>query len=414
MDIRINGDMIENVANNLHPKPSEEVHDYDGKIALPGFIDAHTHLTQTFARGLFDDLPLTQWLEKIWTFRLDDEASYYSTLLGCLEAIRTGTTTVSEMLVDRDDDYSPVVQAIFDSGLRANLGLAIGDYKEGENTPVATIDECLEKTAALFNRLNSAGSGRIKVVVAPVGLPACTAELMRKSAELTKKLDTGMHMHACEGLLQTKETYKRYGCGEIEALHKFGLLGKKTELVHVIWLCDLEIDLLARTDTSVVHCPNSNMKLTDGISPVAKMIDQGVNIAIGCDGAASNGNYDMLREVRAASMLQKVSSMRAEVFPVIYCYQAITRNGARAVNREDEIGAISAGLKADITIINYPSLHLIDEDRLLSNLINSATGYDVSDVLINGEHLLKNGNFTKFDQQEILAKCKIIMKKIKI
>ena len=414
MDIRIDDGMIKEVTGNLHPKTSEHVHDFNGKIAVPGFIDAHTHLTQTFARGLLDDLPLTQWLEKIWTYRLDDEAAYYSTLLGCLEAIRTGTTTVSEMLVDRDDDYTSIVQAIFDSELRANVGLAIGDYKEGKNTPIATIDECLEKTRVLFERWDSTGSGRMKVVVAPVGLPACTAKLMKESSELAKELNTGIHTHACEGLLQTKEIYKRYGCGEIEALYRFGVLGKKTELVHVIWLSNLEIDLLARTDTSVVHCPNSNMKLTDGISPVVKMIDRGVNVAIGCDGAASNGNYDMLREVRSASMLQKVSSMRADTFPTVYAYQTITKNGAKAIGREDEIGAIKAGLKADITVIDYPALHLINDERLLSNLINSGTGYDVSDVFINGEHLLANKNFTKFNLQEVITKCEKIMKRVKI
>ncbi|MCL5985887.1 MAG: amidohydrolase [Actinobacteria bacterium] len=413
-DIRIDDGLIKEVTDNLQPKPSEQVHDYNGRIALPGFIDAHTHLTQTFARGLLDDLPLTLWLEKIWTYHLDDEASYYSTLLGCLEAIRTGTTTVSEMLTEKNDNYDLVVQAILDSGLRANLGLAIGDHKEGENTPVATTDECLEKTKLLFDRWNSAGSGRLKVVVAPVGLPACTAELMRQSCKLAKNLGTGIHAHACEGLLQTKEIYRRYGCGEIEALHKFGLLGNKTELVHVIWLCDLEIDLLASSDTSVVHCPNSNMKLTDGISPVTRMIDRGINVAIGCDGAASNGNYDMLREVRSASMLQKVGSMRADAFPTIYAYHAITKNGAKAIGMKDEIGAIRAGLRADITIIDYPALHLIDGERLLSNLINSGTGYDVSDVFIDGEQLLANKNFTKFDSHEVIAKCEKIMKRVKI
>jgi len=143
------------------------------------------------------------------------------------------------------------------------------------------------------------------------------------------------------------------------------------------------------------------------------MIDRGINVAIGCDGAASNGNYDMLREVRSASMLQKVSSMRADTFPTVYAYKAITGNGAKATGREDEIGAIKTGLKADITVIDYPALHLINDERLLSNIINSGTGYDISDVFINGEQLLANKNFTKFDPHEVILKCEKIMKKQK-
>jgi 5-methylthioadenosine/S-adenosylhomocysteine deaminase len=378
-----------------------KVFNVGGNLVIPGLLDCHTHLSQSFGRGIYDNLHLTQWLNKmIYHFNLTDNEVYLATQLGCIEAIKSGTTTVAEMTTA--EPYDKIcIQAIADSGLRADVCSALGDFQEGENPPPeSNADQVLEEMRNTYNKWQGACDGRITVRVSPVGLPACTEELMRGSRDLANELGVGIHTHCSEGETETANAYER-----------FGVLGSDCQLVHCIWLTERDKQLIADYDCSVVTCPSTNTKITDGMPPMPGLFKLGVNIAIGCDGEASSGTYDMFQEARMVSLLGKVSSMDAVMFTAEQTFEMMTKNGLQSIGFDTRVGELKPGYKADITVIEYPSPHLIDERRLMSNLIYSATGGDVLSVFVEGEPLMWKRELTKIDEKVVVAKTLDAMRK---
>ncbi len=412
--ILIKGNKIIKIDQNFSDKSKHKVLDISGGIVIPGLIDCHTHLYQTFGRGLMDDLHITKWLELMWQFpnTFSEEALYYSTLLGAIEAIKSGTSAVGELLGERMEE--PIMQGLTDSGIRAVVGKMENDYPEGENTPVKSTQDCLNNSKQFFNRWHGKYNGRLKVKFSFAGLPACTDNLIINLIKLAKEYGVGIHAHAAEGQEPTNQVRKRFNKGEISVLYDLGALGPSTQLAHVIWIDDEELKLLAQTGTSVIHCPYTNCKITDGLSPMYKMQKARVNITIGCDGGASSSNYDVLLEARLGSMLQKVSSMDEKIFNASSVYDMLTVNGARALNLEDEIGRIKEGHKADIIVLEYPTSKLFSEDVFINNFIYSCSGNEVvRDVIIDGKLIVKNHKLICIDEDTILNKAREIFLKEK-
>ena len=392
--------------------PGMEVHDLGGNLLVPGFVDCHTHLAQSFGRGIYDNLHLTQWLETMnRRYWLGDDQVRLATELACIEAIRSGTTTVCEMTT-MDSGGEATIQALADSGLRADVCMMGVDFQEGTNPPPEmAASQVLDRTRNLHKRWHGAQGGRITVRVAPVGLPACTEDLIRGSRALANDLGVGIHTHNSEGDVETANAFERFHCSEMEALDRFGLLGPDCQLVHSIWLSDRDMDLIAERGCSVVTCPSTNTKITDGMPPMPALHRRGVNIAIGCDGEASSGTYDILQEARLVSLLGKVHSGEAGIFPAETVFRMMTVNGARTIDPRLNIGEIKEGFKADFTVIQYPAAHLIDERRLLSNLVFSATAGDVLSVIVDGKPLMWNRQLTTIDEERVIALAAEAMRK---
>ncbi|MEA3454463.1 MAG: amidohydrolase [Candidatus Caldatribacteriota bacterium] len=412
--ILIEENKIVKIGHNFSDENKHKILDISGRIILPGLIDCHTHLYQTFGRGLMDDLHITKWLEIIWQFPhlFSEEALYYSTLLGAMEAIKSGTTAVGELLGESAE--KPIIQGLMDSGIRAVVGKMENDYPEGENTPVKSTQDCLNDSKQFFNRWHGKYNSRLKVKLSFAGLPACTDTLIKNLVKLSKEYGIGIHAHAAESQQPTNQVRKRFNKGEISALYELGALGPFTQLAHVIWVDDEEIKLLAQTGTSVIHCPYTNCKVTDGISPMYKMQKAGVNITFGCDGGASSSNYDVLSEARLGSMLQKVFSMDEKTFNPLSVYDMLTVNGARALNLEKEIGRIKEGYKADMIVLEYPTSKMLSEDVFINNFIYSCSGNKiVRDVIIDGKFIVKNHKFIYIDEDTILNKARKIFLKEK-
>jgi 5-methylthioadenosine/S-adenosylhomocysteine deaminase len=389
--ILIEGNKIIKISRNFSDENKHKILDISGRIIIPGLIDCHTHLYQTFGRGLMDDLHITKWLEIIWQFPniFSEKALYYSTLLGAMEAIKSGTTAVGELLGESAEE--PIIQGLMDSGIRAVAGKMENDYPEGKNTPVKSTQDCLNDSK-----------------------PACTDILIKKLIKLAKKSGVGIHAHAAEGQEPTNQVQKRFNRGEISTLNDLGALGPSTQLAHVIWVDDEEIKLLAQTETSVIHCPYTNCKVTDGISPMYKMQKAGVNIAFGCDGGASSSNYDILSEARLGSMLQKVFSMDEKIFNAPSVYDMLTVNGARALNLKDDISRIKEGYKADMIVLEYPTSKILSEDVFINNFIYSCSGNEVvRDVIIDGQLIVNNYKFVYIDEDNILNNARKIFLKEK-
>lgn len=235
--------------------------------------------------------------------------------------------------------------------------------------------------------------------------------MIRGSRDLANELGVGIHIHNCEGETETANAYERFNMSEVEAYEKFGLLGPDCQLVHNIWLTDRDKDIIAEYDCSCVTCPSTNTKITDGMPPMPDLFRRGVNIAIGCDGESSSGTYDMLQEARLVSLLGKVSTMDAAVFTAEETFEMMTKNGLKSIGFDTKVGEIKPGYRADLTIIKYPAPHLIDETRLMSNLIYCATGSDVISVMVDGKPLYWNGEMTQIDEEATLAKILEAMRK---
>lgn len=415
VNILVDDDTIKTISEKpIEVDPKTVVYNLNGKLIIPGILDCHTHFAQSFGRGIYDNLHLTQWLVTLSNyFNLTDEEAYYAAQLSSMEAIRSGTTTVSEMTTAGPYGEA-VIQAIADSGLRADVCMALGDFQEGDNPPPSlTTDETLDVMRNLYKQWHGKLDGRITVRVSPVGLPACTEELICGSRALADELGVGIHTHCCEGDIETENAYERFGMSEVEALAEFGLLGPDCQLVHCIWLTEHDKDLIAEYDAKVVTCPSTNTKITDGMPPMPSLFQRNVNIAIGCDGEASSGTYDMLQEARLVSLLGKLHSNDASMFPAEEIYRMMTINGVSSIGFNTKVGEIKPGYKADLTVIDYPSAHLIDEERLLSNLVFSATGGDVSGTIVDGEVLLWDRKFQKIDEEGTIANILEAMRKAK-
>jgi 5-methylthioadenosine/S-adenosylhomocysteine deaminase len=413
MHILINEGVINLVSEKEIPyEPDMAVYDIAGNLIVPGFMDCHTHLSQSFGRGIYDNLHLTQWLlTMIYNFDMTEEEAYFAQQLGCIEAIKSGTTTVAEMTT-AGPYHEACIQAIADSGLRGDVCMALGDFQEGDGPPpVKNASQLLDEMREVYKHWHGTYDGRMTVRVSPVGLPSCTEELIRGSRDLANELGVGIHIHNCEGETETANAYERFNMSEVEAYEKFGLLGADCQLVHNIWLTEHDKELIAEYDCSVVTCPSTNTKITDGMPPMPDLHKLGVNIAIGCDGESSSGSYDMLQEARLVALLGKVSTMDAAMFTAEETFEMMTKNGLRAIGFDAKVGEIKPGYRADLTIIKYPAAHLIDERRLMSNLIYSATGGDVISVLVDGKPLYWNGVMTQIDEEEAMAKILEAMRK---
>jgi len=405
--------VIEQVSRNeIKSDPGDQVFDLQGRLLVPGFVDSHTHLAQSFGRGIYDNLHLTEWLEKrSWDRPLNEKEVYAAGLLGAIEALQTGTTTVAEMTTV--GDLSEVlIQAIADSGLRAVVCTPMVDYQEGSKRPPhRNANQALAEAERIFKNWHGTMDGRITMRISPVGLPACTEELMRGSRALADQLGVGLHTHCSEGETETANALERFGQTEVEVIARCGVVGPDTQLVHCIWLTEGDRKLIAETGSHVVTCPSTNTKITDGMPPMPPLYKLGVNIAIGCDGAASSGTYDMLQEARMVSLLGKISSNEADMFPAEEVFQMMTENGARAIGLQGVVGLIEPGYRADLTVIDYPQAHLIDEKRLMSNLVFNATGKDVDSVFVDGKPLIWRGEFTHLDVEAITAHALELMRK---
>ncbi|MBO7677951.1 MAG: amidohydrolase family protein, partial [Erysipelotrichaceae bacterium] len=284
--------------------------DAHNMLALPGFVDCHSHVYQTFIKGPLDDLVITEWLVRLFTFEqdMDDEDYYYATLLSCLSALRFGTTTINEM--GGHEHMDATLQAFEDAGIRVTYGISTTDIPENEVTPILSIDEALKLSQEVYDKAHGRNNGLMRASVAPAGLPAVSKDMAINLKKFANDKGLIYHTHLGEGKMETENIAKAYGTnGEGEALASLGILDKHTLLAHSIWLSDHEIDLIKESGAVPVHCPNTNMKISDGIPKIAQMLKKGIPVAIGCDGEASSATKDMIREAKAGSYLQKAVTL---------------------------------------------------------------------------------------------------------
>lgn len=414
-DIYINEGRFEKIAEKITNSdyPGATIINANNMLALPGFVDCHSHVCQTFIKGPLDDIVITDWLVKLFTLEdyMTDEDCYYATLLSCLSAMRFGTTTINEM--GGWEHLDSVLQAFEDAGIRVTFGISTTDLAENEATPIIPVEEALRRSEVIYNKVHGRNHGLMRASVAPAGLPAVSKDMAQALKKFANERGLIYHTHLGEGKMETENVARDYGLnGEAEALKEIGVLDEHTLLAHSIWLSDHELDLIKEAGSYPVHCPNTNMKISDGIPKIAQMLKRGIPVAMGCDGEASSATKDMIREGRAGSYLQKAVTLDPTVMDAGTTFKMMTVNGARALGYED-LGEIKEGNLADLVLVNMEDdLSLTDRDHRIGNLLYAGTGHAVDTVFIQGELKLRNKKLMHFDEAKIIAKCNDLIHKL--
>ena len=378
----IKDDLIAEIADEIDESNIDKVIDAEGKILLPGLVNTHTHLSMTLFRGLADDLSLDSWLnDHIWPMEanLNGDYCYIGALLGAVELIKSGTTTFSDMYFYMED----VARAVEDAGIRAVLSYGMIDFGIEEKREAE-----IKENMALFNACNGMADGRIKVFFGPHSPYTASEELLVKVRELADENGIGIHIHVSETQKEINDSLDERGLRPFEYLEKIGFLGPDVVAAHCVWLSDNEIEIIKKHGVKVSHNPCSNMKLASGIAPVSKLIENGICVSIGTDGASSNNNLDLIEELKTASLLQKVSTLDPKVLDSEESIRMATIKGAEALGLDDEIGTIEVGKKADIILIDTAAANMTpDSSSLSSNVVYSANGSNVDTTICNGKIL---------------------------
>lgn len=405
-EILVEGERISKIAEKIEAPENCEIIDARGMLAMPSFADCHTHMAQSVLKGPMDDYPITTWLVRLFGIEgiMSDEEYYYSTLLGCLTALRCGTTVVNEM-GGWERGFEACVQAFRDSKIRATIGVSTTDVPENDATPIMSIDEALRQSERVYQAVHGL-DGRMKASVAPAGLPAVSGRMAQELKKFADERGLIFHTHLGEGRMETNNVAKAYGLGgEAEALEQLGVLDEHTLLAHSIWLSDKELDIIARSGANPVHCPCTNLKIADGIPKIAAMLKRGINVTIGCDGEASSSNRDMIREARHAAYLQKGWTLDPTVLDAGTVYRMMTRNGARALGYDD-LGELKEGNLADFILVDMDhDLGLLNPDYRLNNFLYAGSGKNVDTVFLGGEMLVRHGAYTFLDEEELIARA---------
>ena len=352
---------------------------------IPGFVNAHTHAAMTLMRGIADDRALMRWLqEHIWPAEAKHISPQFvtdGTLLACAEMLRGGTTCFNDMY------YFPeaALQAALAANMRACLGAIVIDFPSAY---AADPDDYLRKGLALRDRY--ADRPLLSFCLAPHAPYTVSDQSFAKVAKLAAELDLPVHIHVHETADEVSRSELEHGARPLERLQRLGLLGPGFIAVHAVHVSDAEIALLARHGCSVVHCPSSNLKLASGFAPVAALIGEGVNLALGTDGAASNNRLDMFQEMRTAALLAKAVARDAEAMPAQVALRAATLGGAAALGLESSIGSIVVGKQADFAAIDLSGPELKPCYDVTSHLVYAAGREQVSHVWVAGRLVMRD------------------------
>ena len=364
------------------------------KMVMPGLIDCHVHVAQALLRGVEDERALVPWIEERMRplqAAYDPEMAQLSTLLACLEMIKTGTTCFAESMIYTHYGFDKIVETVGKVGLRASLA----------KTVLCTTDSLKEATDVL-RKWHGKLDGMLQVWLGPSRPPVCSPEFYREVAAVAREHGSGVHMHLAECRQDVDSLKQKYGKTAVDFARWVGLTGPDILLVHCVWLSEKDIHILSRTKTNVCHCPSSNMKLASGFARVPEMLDDGVNVAIGCDGAPCNDSYDMIREMRQAALIHKVRLLDPAVLNAEKVIEMATVNGAKALGWSNEIGSLEAGKKADVILIDLNKPHLIPYRNLPSNLVYAGMGSDVDTVMVDGKIIMENREVKTVNEQEVL------------
>jgi 5-methylthioadenosine/S-adenosylhomocysteine deaminase len=406
-DLAIKDGIIIDIGEDLSFKAKKKI-EAKGNIVLPGLINAHTHIPMSLFRGIADDLPLETWWQK-FIFPLEKkfgsvEFTRIGTQLSALEMIRSGTTTFCDMYFF-EDEIAKVCKKI---GIRCFLGEGILDFP----TPSC---QTKEETFFVIEDLNKkwGKDPLIDLLVAPHAPYTCGEKTLLASKDLAEKLGLKLHIHISETIGEVDQIRSKYNKTPVEYLDSIGFLDENVQAVHCVHLTENDIEILYKKKVKVIHCPESNMKLASGFSPVPEMQKKGIMLGLGTDGAASNNNLDMFDEMDFAAKIHKGRTGDTTVMDAFSIFKMATIDNADILGMKDKLGSLEIGKFADIIILNADRPHLIPLYNPCSHIVYSAGGQDVETVIIHGKLIMENRKILTIDEEKVLQEAREYSEKIK-
>lgn len=382
---------------------ADEVIDGKGMLATAGMVNTHGHVSMTLLRSYADDMALMDWLEnKIWPIeaKMNAKDIYWGAMLGIAEMLKSGTTCFADMYCFMDD----VARAVAETGIRANLSRGLIGLAPDK-------DDKLAENTQLVKDWQGYDNGRIRITYGPHAPYTCPVEYLQKVIEAAQANNAEIQMHLCETKGEVENCIKEHGVTPIKLMDQLGMFEQGTIAAHCVYLTEDDMDIMAAKNVRVAHNPQSNLKLASGIAPVASMLEKGICVGLGTDGASSNNNLDMLEECRAAAMLHKTTTLNPLAVPAAQAWDMATVNGAKVLGF-DELGKLSVGQQADIVLWNMHKPYWYPRHNKLSLLVYAANSSDADTVIVNGKVVLQNGSMTLFDEEKIYAEANLRAQKL--
>ncbi len=389
---------------------SETIIDASLMAVMPGMINAHTHLFQTFIRGLADDKPLLAWLKAaIWPVAkaLTEEDAYLSAMVGMVENIRSGCTSVNDhhYIHTEPGNDDGVFRAAEETGIRFMMarGWADMDYHAAFMETEAYI---VKEMSRLREAWHGKHNNRLRLQFGPLIPWGCSDNTMRRTFQLAKKWGMGTHIHVAESKAEVEIDLEKRGKRHIEWMDSLGVLDSSVQLVHSVWLNDEELDMIARHSAIVVHCPVSNMYLASGVARIPEMRQKGITVALGTDGPGSNNSQDMMETLKATALLHKVNTLDAMIMLPEDVLQMVCRGGAASFGLPDQIGSLDVGKKADVVLVDLNTPFAMPVHRVPSALVYNINAREIDTVIVNGEILMRNKEILFVDEAALLDEAR--------
>lgn len=389
---------------DVKPAPGARTVDANGCIVMPGFVQAHVHLCQALFRGFAEDLPLMEWLsEHIWPYEgaHSPETLYASARLGIAELLLGGTTAALDMGTVRHTDV--IFQTAENAGIRLTSGKAMMD--KGQIRPGGlreTTSESLQLSDDIASRWHGRADGRLRYAWAPRFILSCTDEALREAARLARARGCLIHTHASENPGELEAVREATGKDNVVALAERGLVGNDVVLAHCVWLTSDEQRVLRETGTRVAHCPSTNLKLASGVAKIPELLEQGIVVGIGADGAPCNNRLSAFTEMRLCALLQK-PRLGAAAMPAREVVKLATLGGARVLGIDDEVGSLEEGKRADVIVVDTTGPHMRPRTDPFTSLVFAAEAGDVKHVFVDGQWLVRDKALVRWEVEDVIV-----------
>ena len=407
-NVVVEGGRIAAVRPGSETITADNVVDASGCLVIPGLVQAHVHLCQTLLRGLADDMDVIEWLRlRVWPLEQshDHQSLHASAMLAVAELLTGGTTAA--LTIESDRHTGAAFEAAEQLGIRATIGKALMDrYEPGTEMEVPDSDAAWADQMDLFETWHGSAGGRLRVALSPRGPRNATPETWRRCVALADEADLRLHTHVNENRAQADLLGASPEGRDVEALASWGALSPRLVMAHAVWLSDHERDLARRHRPHVCHCPSTNLKLASGFAPVPGYLADGLNVALGADGAPANNRLDGFEEMRLAALIHKPAA-GPRAIPARTAFDMATMGGARALGLDREIGSLEPGKRADLAVVRRDRLHTTPAGGadVFSELVYAHTAADVDTVVVDGWVVVADGRLLTGDESAIRAEA---------
>lgn len=395
---------------------ADEIIDAEQMIVMPGLVNAHSHLFQTFIRGFADDKLLYPWLkEEVWPFAtaMEEKDFELAGLLGCVENIKNGATSVFDQhyIHTYDSTSNAVLGAMKSSGIRGVLCRTFSNYnytpslQETDETIMSSLDQ-------LTKEWHGSENNRLKIAVGPINPWGCTVKLYQETYDYATNHGLKYQIHTAETQNVVDKCIEMYGMRNVDFFDDMGILGPNTQLAHAIYLNDDELEKVAKSKASVVHCPVANMYLADGIARVPEMREMKIPVALGTDGPGSNNSQDMLEVLKTGVILHKVNTLDPMIISADEIIEMATVEGGKMLGYDD-LGRIVPGYLADIIFVDWKKAHIAPVHKATSAVVFSANGNDVDTSIVDGKVIMRHRKLRDIDEESLIEQSQMRARTIK-